>query len=67
MAEYDNGDLASGASGLPETDTPVYCKLFSDEVTTHLCSLRRKELNVREGFSCEGCPRKGEQDGASLA
>jgi hypothetical protein len=57
MAEYDNGGLTSGDSDRSETVPTVHCKLFSDDVTKYICSLRRKELNVREGFSCEGCPQ----------
>jgi hypothetical protein len=57
MTEYDNGGLTSGDSDRPETVATVHCKLFSDEVTTYVCSLRKKELNVKEGFSCEGCPQ----------
>lgn len=37
-------------------EATVYCKLFSDRVSEKLCFLRKKELNRREGFSCEGCP-----------
>ncbi len=58
MEEHDYDDTTSGASDRPETAVTVYCKLFSDVVTTYLCVLRRKELNAREGFSCEGCSHK---------
>jgi len=42
----------------PEPDSPitVFCKLFSDRVSLHLCMLRKKELDLKGGFSCEGCP-----------
>lgn len=33
----------------------IFCKLFTDMVTEHLCFIRRRELNSRGGFSCEGC------------
>lgn len=33
----------------------IFCKLFTDMVTEHLCFIRRQELNSRGGFSCEGC------------
>jgi hypothetical protein len=33
----------------------VYCKMFSDQVTNHLCEIRRQELNSRGIFSCNGC------------
>ncbi len=37
-------------------DVPaIFCKLFTDMVTDHLCVIRRQELNSRGGFSCEGC------------
>ncbi len=34
----------------------VRCKLFSDMVSEHLCLLRKKELNAKGAFSCDGCP-----------
>ncbi len=37
----------------------VYCKLFSDMVSEHLCVLRKKELIAKGGFSCEGCTHGG--------
>jgi hypothetical protein len=33
----------------------VYCKLFSDIVPIHVCSLRKKELNTFGWLSCNGC------------
>ncbi len=33
----------------------VICKLFSDIVSENLCLLRKKELNKKGGFSCDGC------------
>lgn len=33
----------------------IFCKLFSDTIIRHLCDLRRRELNARGIFSCEGC------------
>ncbi|OGW55121.1 MAG: hypothetical protein A2Z46_03740 [Nitrospirae bacterium RBG_19FT_COMBO_55_12] len=57
MAEFNNDHAISGASERPETGLTVHCKLFSDEVTKQICSLRKKELNAQEGFSCEGCPQ----------
>jgi hypothetical protein len=42
----------------PELDSPttVLCKLFSDNVSEQLCMLRKKELHLKGGFSCEDCP-----------
>lgn len=53
MAQYD--DLDPESSDGPEALTTVSCKLFGDMVTEHLCVLRRRELNARGGFTCEGC------------
>lgn len=39
----------------------IYCKLFSDRVTWHLCELRRKELNSKGGFSCSGCAMESDR------
>jgi hypothetical protein len=46
----------SNASQDPESPPTVLCKLFSDRVSEHLCRLRKKELDLRGAFSCEGCP-----------
>lgn len=51
---------APGASIKPDSATTVYCKLFADRVTRHLCALRRQELNAKGGFSCEGCSMETE-------
>lgn len=40
----------------PDGPTTVFCKLFSDQVSEHLCMLRKNELDLKGGFSCEGCP-----------
>lgn len=37
-------------------EATVHCMLFSDRVSEKLCLLRKKELNRRGVFSCEGCP-----------
>ncbi len=41
-----------------QSDNPstVRCKLFSDIVSENLCLLRKKELNAKGAFSCDGCP-----------
>ncbi len=36
----------------------IYCKLFSDMVSEHLCVLRKNELSSKGAFSCEGCARR---------
>ena len=33
----------------------VNCMLFADKVSPQLCSLRKKELNQKDAFSCFGC------------
>jgi hypothetical protein len=61
----------SNAPPDPENPSTVLCKLFSDRVSEHLCQLRKKELDRKGAFSCEGCPtdaimrrqRKTVQDG----
>ncbi|MEK6697776.1 MAG: hypothetical protein AABZ10_01915 [Nitrospirota bacterium] len=53
MAQYD--DLDPESSDGPEALTTVSCKLFGDMVIERLCVLRRRELNARGGFTCEGC------------
>ena len=42
----------------PAAISPVFCKLFSDSVTTKTCELRKRELNGSGGFSCTGCSLK---------
>ena len=42
--------------GCTEPAATVICKLFSDNVSEHLCLLRKKELNSKGDFSCNGCP-----------
>src|SRR5512139_3995430 len=38
-----------------KSDDTVYCKIFSDQVSPHLCDIRRKELISQGTFSCENC------------
>ena len=50
------GAVAEGGKRGKGLDVPtIFCKLFTDRVTEHLCFIRRRELNARGGFSCEGC------------
>ena len=51
---------------IPEAATTVFCKLFSDTVTRHLCDLRRQELNTRGIFSCDGCGALKNNDGSTI-
>ncbi len=44
----------------------VRCKLFSDMVSEHLCLLRKKELNAKGAFSCDGCPMASFTLGAGI-
>lgn len=37
-------------------EATIHCMLFSDRVSEKLCLLRKKELNRKGVFSCEGCP-----------
>ncbi len=53
MVSYEVMRTAHAPAG--EQAVVIYCKLFSDMVTDHLCMLRRKELDARDGFSCDGC------------
>ena len=55
MDQIDNKITNSEPAG-PESDRPVFCKIFSDWVSRHLCDIRRKELIAQGSFSCEGCP-----------
>jgi hypothetical protein len=41
---------------VPDGQATVFCKLFSDCISGHLCGLRRRELDRKGGFLCEGCP-----------
>ena len=34
-----------------------YCKLFGDMITRTPCLLRRRELNGKSTFFCEGCSK----------
>jgi hypothetical protein len=34
-----------------------YCKLFGDMITRTPCLLRRRELNGKSDFACEGCSK----------
>ncbi|OGW49816.1 MAG: hypothetical protein A2078_03490 [Nitrospirae bacterium GWC2_57_9] len=45
----------------------LYCKLFSDFVTEHLCRLRKKELNLNGLFSCQGCPMESNVPGPAAS
>jgi len=40
-----------------DNDYRYYCKLFSDMITRTPCLLRRRELNGRSDFACEGCSK----------
>ena len=53
-----NNAVNSGSNAPPDPESPetVLCKLFSDRVSEHLCMLRKKELDLKGAFSCEGCP-----------
>lgn len=53
----DNNDSIDKTSELhaSEAAMTVFCKLFSDKISRHLCDLRRRELSDREIFSCKGC------------
>ncbi len=58
-SERDNDRCGVSIQGM-EPGKTVYCKLFNDMVTPHLCVLRRKELNAKGGFSCKGCSMDAE-------
>jgi hypothetical protein len=42
-----------------ESPTTVLCKLFFDHVSERLCMIRKKELDHKGSFSCDGCPMDG--------
>ena len=46
----------SGSSPEPDNPATVLCKLFCDHVSEQLCLLRKRELDLKGQFSCEGCP-----------
>jgi len=53
-----NNETSSRSNAPPDPESPatVLCKLFSDRVSEHLCRIRKKELDLKGAFSCEGCP-----------
>jgi len=55
MGQANNNPTNSDEGG-QESGRTVYCKLFSDQVSPHLCDIRRKELIAQDTFSCDGCP-----------
>lgn len=63
----DNNDGIDKTIGhhvhVPDGATTVLCKLFSDAITHHLCDVRRRELNARGIFSCEGCVASNNNEG----
>jgi len=57
---YNNMKLDSNKnifsdSGDREAGRTIFCRLFSDQVSSHLCDIRRKELISQGTFTCEGC------------
>jgi hypothetical protein len=52
VANKKNSISSTGRRGDGQT---IFCKIFSDSVSRHLCDIRRKELNAQGTFSCEGC------------
>jgi hypothetical protein len=57
ISQFERHDSASVPSGGPEGDYEFYCKLFDDMIQAHLCPLRRRDLNGKDGFSCSGCSK----------
>ena len=56
MQMYNTNENRNSAAGtMAHTVVAVYCKLFSDTITSGVCILRKQELNGRGGFSCTGC------------
>jgi len=66
MDEQNSIDM-TGDRHVNEAAMTIYCKLFSDTVTSHLCDLRRRELNARGIFSCEGCVALNRMNGSSAS
>lgn len=48
------GGLKPGCGDVLER---FFCKLFDDMIVNEVCLLRRRELNNRDKFSCEGCSK----------
>lgn len=59
----DKEDIERSAGPLTGTSMTVFCKLFSDTISIHLCDLRRRELNAHGIFSCEGCASATKNEG----
>ncbi len=57
MTRFNRDGVSSAWRLEANGSATVYCKLFSDTVSEQLCELRKKELIVKGGFSCEGCSR----------
>jgi len=64
MAQHGHNRAQAVPGTGPGTDGPfIYCKLFADMVTRHLCMIRRQELDSQDGFSCDGCDQEQGSDG----
>ena len=54
--EQSNKNITTSDPGAQGSAHAVFCKIFSDWVSPHLCDIRRKELIAQDTFSCDGCP-----------
>ena len=50
-----NKQITNSDQGGQGSFRPIFCKIFSDWVSPHLCEIRRKELSAQGTFSCEDC------------
>jgi hypothetical protein len=62
MAQQEPTTKNSNAPRNGEGVVLITCKLFSDQVTIEVCTVRRMELDERGGFSCAGCPAAARRD-----
>jgi hypothetical protein len=61
----DIADIERSVGPSTGTSMTVFCKLFSDTISRHLCDLRRRELNTQGIFSCEGCSSMSNNEAVS--
>jgi len=55
MMSKRNDDYCGVAITGADSPERFFCKLFEDMIIRDICVLRRRELNNRDRFSCEGC------------
>jgi len=53
----NNSSMTAGKLDHDAQEYRYYCKLFDDMITRTPCLLRRRELNGKSAFACEGCSK----------